>query len=167
MARLRLAPLPGHGPSELDSLSRQRANGELSCTRTEHIGTHFTDSVCCNHLPACLGLYRFQHVFTAGKLIQFICQSVSLRTFLQNSHPIYGFIACETALQRQLQKVSAPMANSGLTSTQTLLPMPITLDRDMPTMFATGAQASHIVPLIGSLASTLLSVPIKLEPPPR
>jgi len=59
------------------------------------------------------------------------------------------------------------MANSGLTSTQTLLPMPITLDRDMPTMFATGPQASHIVPLIGSLASTLLSVPIKLEPPPR
>jgi len=88
----------------------------------------------------------------------------------QNSHPIYVFIAHETALQCQLQKDSTPMVNSGLTSTQTLIPMPITpitLDCDMPMAFATGPQASHVVPLIGSLASILLSVPIKLELPPK
>ncbi|KIJ93309.1 hypothetical protein K443DRAFT_12957 [Laccaria amethystina LaAM-08-1] len=81
-----------------------------------------------------------------------------------NTHPIYVFISHETALQHQLRKPLASVVNLPLALAASLSPQ-ILLDRVIPTMLANGP--SRAVPLIRSLAFTVLSAPIKLEPPPR
>ena len=73
------------------------------------------------------------------------------------------FISHETVLQRQLRKPLALAANLPL-ALASLSPQ-ISLDRVMPTALANGP--SQAVPLIGSLAFTILSAPVKLEPPPK
>jgi hypothetical protein len=80
--------------------------------------------------------------------------------FSQNLHPIYTFIPHKTVLQNQLRnRLPTPGANPAPAS---LLPSStqIKLDRATPAAFATFS-----VPLIGSLASTLVSAPTKLESP--
>jgi hypothetical protein len=80
--------------------------------------------------------------------------------FSQNLHPIYTFIPHKTVLQNQLRnRLPTPGANPAPAS---LLPSStqIKLDRATPAAFVTFS-----VPLIGSLASTLVSALTKLESP--
>ena len=84
-----------------------------------------------------------------------ICDSLLTPSLAsENLHPIYSFVSHETALQYQLKNALVPTVNQ-------MSMVPITLNHAMPT------HPPSIVPLIGSLSSSLLSVPVKLEMLPK